>query len=64
MNSENAPLTNQDPTLEAMKEAVDNKADERARRVKEVTKLVTDKTDDNIKAMKVASEKPKIIIPK
>jgi len=49
---------------EAMKEAVGNKADERARRVKEVTKLVTDKTDDNIKAMKVASEKPKIIIPK
>lgn len=47
----------------AMEEALENKADERARQVRKVAEEITDKTNDSLNEIRNSSEKPKIIIP-
>lgn len=49
---------------DAMNKAMLEKAEERARQVREVTESVIGKSSKNLAAVRLASEKPKIIVPK
>jgi hypothetical protein len=48
---------------DAMKEALGSKADERARRVREVTESVIGRSEENINAVRKSLNKSKIIVP-